>query len=874
MFNRIGLRFKIMMGSGLTLALMILLGLVGIRANHSLTQANQWVDQTHRVMAAAHQIIGAAVDMETGMRGYLLAGKEEFLKPYTQGSQRFNTLVEELSRTVSDTPEQVERLGQIQTQIRDWQRQVADPAIALRRQIGHSDTMNDMARLVGQAKGKAYFDQFRQDIQEFIHRENQELLDRKAALDKAVAQNEELAAQVKESAAQTRTSRRIVSLAGQVTMAAIDMETGMRGFLLTGKAKALEPYETGEFLFDERIQELADQAQRDPELAQRISRVKQYIQSWKTDYALPLIQLRRAVNAGRKTQVQLRRAVAQPKGAETFERFRIQMEMIIEQEESLLLQRRAKAGLISAQANSHRRTISKTTQWITQNQLHIQKAQAIVGAAVDMETGMRGYLLAGKKEFLTPYNTGRAAFSDQVQELAEALGDNTDQAGLITRAGNQIQEWQTRVTEPQITLRASIGHAKTMDDMADLIGQARGKRYFDAFRREVDAFIGQEQTRMDQRRAEAQRVAAQSTRIMGAGMAMATLLAVLVSVLITNSVARPFQSIFQGLKQFSNRELTRVNHQFQEVIGGLSQSSRQLLTAGQTIAQGSSTQAAGLEQTASSLEEISSMTQQNAGNADQANRLMQTANQVVAEANVSMDALTRSMDEISAASRETSHIVQTIDEIAFQTNLLALNAAVEAARAGEAGAGFAVVAEEVRNLAMRAAEAARDTSGLIDGTVDKIAQGGNLVHRTNETFQQVTQSTEKVGKLVSEITDASQDQARGISQVSEAINQMDQVVRQNADGSKALSSQAQELQGQVDVMHSILKGNNGVETQAEFPGPTRAELPGPTGAEPLDPTQAELPDPTRAQLQGPLRTERPGATGSHPTGRAIPHGKK
>ncbi|MEN6621777.1 MAG: methyl-accepting chemotaxis protein, partial [Smithella sp.] len=205
-------------------------------------------------------------------------------------------------------------------------------------------------------------------------------------------------------------------------------------------------------------------------------------------------------------------------------------------------------------------------------------------------------------------------------------------------------------------------------------------------------------------------------------------------------------------------------NQMDEAASQIASASSQVSAASQSLAEGSSEQAAAIEETSSSLEEMASMTKQNAGNATHADSLMKQANEIVQKANASMASLTSSMKEISVASEETSKIVKTIDEIAFQTNLLALNAAVEAARAGEAGAGFAVVAEEVRNLAMRSADAAKNTSGLIEGTVNKIKDGSDLVTKTNEAFAEVAGSTSKVAELVGEIAAASQEQAQGIDQ--------------------------------------------------------------------------------------------------------------
>ena len=283
-----------------------------------------------------------------------------------------------------------------------------------------------------------------------------------------------------------------------------------------------------------------------------------------------------------------------------------------------------------------------------------------------------------------------------------------------------------------------------------------------------------------------------SDTIMNSAFIVAAILLVLVVsmyFLIKKLVARPLNSIIVNFKNITNQVSLRA--------GQVSSSSKQL-------ADGSSNQAASIEETSSSLEEMSSMTKQNAENAKQADGHMKEANQVVSQANDSMTELITSMEEISKASQETSKIVKTIDEIAFQTNLLALNAAVEAARAGEAGVGFAVVADEVRNLSMRAAEAAKNTAGLIEGTMKKVADGSELVSKTNEAFTQVAESSQKVGELVGEIATASNEQTQGIEQTNTAVAEMDKVVQQNAANAEESASASEEMNAQAEQMKAMV----------------------------------------------------------------------
>jgi methyl-accepting chemotaxis protein len=308
----------------------------------------------------------------------------------------------------------------------------------------------------------------------------------------------------------------------------------------------------------------------------------------------------------------------------------------------------------------------------------------------------------------------------------------------------------------------------------------------------IDAATGIEDICEEFRRTQQEKMARQTamanTLTIG-GTVMAIAAGLLLAFLLTRTISKPLL-----------RAIVRMGKGADHVASA----SDQISSASRSLAQGSSEQAASLEETAASREEMASMAKQNAEYAVKADALVSTTEKLVTEANVSMEALTRSIGSISEASEETRKIVKTIDEIAFQTNRLALNAAVEAARAGEAGAGFAVVAGDVRSLAMRSAEAARQTADLIDGTSGKVKTGATLVEKTNSAFGQVVENTGKVTHIVNEIAAASREQADGVEQINRAVSEMDKVTQQNAANAEESASSFQELNAQSETIRSLV----------------------------------------------------------------------
>jgi methyl-accepting chemotaxis protein len=237
----------------------------------------------------------------------------------------------------------------------------------------------------------------------------------------------------------------------------------------------------------------------------------------------------------------------------------------------------------------------------------------------------------------------------------------------------------------------------------------------------------------------------------------------------------------------------------------VSDSADMISSSSQALAEGASQQAASIQETTASVDELSSMTKRNADNAGQARTMSAEAKKIVENVNQHMINMGSAINEVMKSSEETGKIIKTIDEIAFQTNLLALNAAVEAARAGEAGAGFAVVADEVRNLAMRAAEAAKNTSSLIENTIQNVKRGHELTQVTREAFKENMEISSRISLLIDDIAAASNDQAEGIGQINKAIAEMDKVTQVTAANAEESASASQEMTAQAMQMKGLAR---------------------------------------------------------------------
>ena len=271
------------------------------------------------------------------------------------------------------------------------------------------------------------------------------------------------------------------------------------------------------------------------------------------------------------------------------------------------------------------------------------------------------------------------------------------------------------------------------------------------------------------------------------------LFSIIWGMITASSIANPIVVVAEGVTQGAEQLLS---------------ASRQISQASQSTAEGASEQAASVEQTSASMDEIASMTKSNEENSAQADVLVKEVSNIAIKAQMKMEDLIMTMGRVASSSEDIRKIIKTIDDIAFQTNLLALNAAVEAARAGDAGAGFAVVANEVRSLAMKASDSAKSTATLIDSAVTDIGEGSDITAQATEAFMQVQISISQITQLIETISKSSSEQAQGVEQVNRSIGELSKATQTNSANAEQTSSSAQELSSQAELLTNFSRDLN------------------------------------------------------------------
>jgi len=433
--------------------------------------------------------------------------------------------------------------------------------------------------------------------------------------------------------------------------------------------------------------------------------------------------------------------------------------------------------------------------------------------------------VADMEKYTQNITEDRQEFSDKAAELEKMVKTDTKEMQELFHQFTSVQGAYTSNLDNLIEL-------VTANQETQALALLRNNMLKNAEEeiRAIEAMVNYKLQSADDTAASNAATATMAKVVMVGIMAISTVIAVAMGIVLSRMLSKPMAKMVEVANKIANKDMdVEITYSGDDEIGQLAQAfdrmidnlnrfvsnvrssaeqvasgSRQIADSSQALSQGATEQASSVEEVTASLEQVSVQTRRNAERAGEASEISLMAKKDALQGDECMKGMLKAMEEINEASSNISKIIKVIDSIAFQTNILALNAAVEAARAGQHGKGFAVVAEEVRTLAARSANAASETTALIEGSIKKAEGGTKVAGETAAFLRKIVEGVTKAADLVGQIAVASNEQSAGISQINKAVSQVSDVIQTNSATSEESAAASEELSGQADVLKDMI----------------------------------------------------------------------
>jgi len=865
-FSSMKLKWKLATGFALPLLLLIIIATTVNQSLSNLLTIQGWVTHTHEVIKTGNSITSSLVNMETGLRGFVISGQEEFLEPYHQGKEQFRELIDYGKQQVSDNPKQVNKLSKVEKLQEEWMVNHVNIALRLRREANQGEAqISEVTAFIQKAIGKTYMDSMRVHLNEFIAEEDSLIVIRGAEQQSNADTTSNITiigtitAILLGGLASILIIRNLGKLIGGEPDYAIEVASRIADGDLEAKVE-INDGDTHSLLHAMKImrENLLARALSDKKLADETSRVKSALDVCSTnvmvaDANFDIVYMNNSVlsmmsncEADLKTDLpNFNASKLLDSNIDVFHKNPAHQRGILEGLKDIYKTRIKVGGrtfelIATPVSNSSNERLGTVVEWDDLTERLAQeiedKRQADENASIKLALDVCATsVMMADSEFNIKYmnsavqNMMRIAENDIKVALPSfsansLLGSNIDVfhknpahqrnllAGLQTPYKTEIKVGARTfglIATPIFNeLKERLGSVVEWNDRtAEVTIENEMSTLINA------ANEGNLTQRLD--------TANKSGFFKGLSEGLNTLMnstEVFINDIghifeamsegdLTQSIISEYQGEFNRIKQNANNSIDKLS----EVLSKIQASSRTVGSSANEVAQGSDdlsrrteSQASSLEETASSMEEITATVKQTAENATKSNSLASEAKTKAQKGGEIVQGAVVAMSEILDSSNKINDIIGVIDEIAFQTNLLALNAAVEAARAGEQGRGFAVVAGEVRTLSQRSAAAAKEIKDLIRDSVNKVESGSALVNQSGQMLTEIVQSVDNVAMMISDVNNAAKEQNSGISQINQAITQMDEMTQQNAALVEESSAASRSMSEEANNMNNMI----------------------------------------------------------------------